>query len=32
LQGSLVDGAGQGGDRRTLALAVDRDGHPTGPV
>jgi hypothetical protein len=28
----LVEGTPQGGDRRTVALAIDRDGHSTGPL
>jgi hypothetical protein len=32
LQGSLVDGAGQGSNRWTIALAFDRNGHPSGPI
>jgi hypothetical protein len=32
LQGSLVDVAGQGSDRRTIALAFNRNRHSSGPV
>jgi hypothetical protein len=32
LQGSLADVAGQGSDRRTIALAFNRNRHSSGPV
>ncbi len=32
LQSGLVDGAGQGSDRRTITLAFDRNGHPPVPL
>jgi hypothetical protein len=32
LQSSLIDGAGQGGDRWAITLAADRDRHPPDPI